>query len=230
MTETMKTHIKPSTLYSGQEVQIQTTNGVIHNLIDLGGRKLDFEKSELDRMKIQEAPKKLIMCYDLARYFSKDPSTQLGAIICDQYDTFNVTPLSESFNGFPETIKQTELRLSNRFARLKYTQHAERGAICRCCLDGISTRNTIMYCPWFSCYECAKDIITSGITTLIGHYEMCKASADMNTDWNEKISIAYEMFREANIAIYLWKGTLTGSDGDHTNDISVRLHKQIFHP
>ena len=58
--------------------------------------------------------------------WSKDPSTQVGAVIVDP-TTRKV--VSMGFNGFPRGVDDSDDRLQNREKKLSYMVHAEENAI-----------------------------------------------------------------------------------------------------
>lgn len=104
----------------------------------------------------------------LASKRSKDPSTQVGAVI--------VTPdkriISTGWNGMPHSIfpvndvcfpwgKDSENCLENKYM---YVVHAEPNAIFHA---SESVRGCTMYLTWFPCHECAKSIAQSGISNLV---------------------------------------------------------------
>lgn len=105
----------------------------------------------------------------LASKRSKDPSTQVGAVI--------VTPdnriIATGWNGMPKTktgcnndllfpwAKDSDDATKNKYA---YVVHAEPNAIFHA---SESVKGCIMYLTWFPCSECAKSIVQSGISKLV---------------------------------------------------------------
>ena len=97
---------------------------------------------------------------------SKDPSTKVGAVIWDPKDK---RVISLGYNGFPDSIPDTEEVWNNRTdtsALMKYDLviHAEMNAIlnARCDLRGKQIFVTHMPCP-----TCAKHIAACGIAVAV---------------------------------------------------------------
>lgn len=95
---------------------------------------------------------------------SKDPSTQAGAVICDQRNVV----LGLGYNGWPRGIDTDALPWSREgsFLDTKYAYvcHAEENAVYNA--NGPVTGGKI-YCTLFPCNECAKTIIQNGIKEVI---------------------------------------------------------------
>src|SRR5690349_19719109 len=121
--------------------------------------------------------------------YSPDPSTQNGAIIVARNDI-----IASGYNTFPNGVKFYDERWE-RPGKYQYVEHAERNAIFDAARQGHSTEGAIMYCPWFACTDCARAIIQSGISVVIGH---AAPIHDKGSDaWKESIKVAYQMFDEA---------------------------------
>ena len=95
---------------------------------------------------------------------SKDPSTQVGAVIVDSNNRIKAT----GYNGLPIGLKDTDVSWSRTGGLLesKYALivHAEVNAILSAKTD---LSNCKIYVTLFPCHECAKVIIQSGITQVI---------------------------------------------------------------
>lgn len=191
--------------------------GETFNFIHLGGSERHTSGYYHDFF--SEVVPRLENCYRIASE-SKDPSTQLGAVI------YNRKGQIQGFgrNEFPDGVIESEARYANREVKYKLVQHAERSAICDCAMTARKTNNACLYCPWFACSECAKSIISSGIACVIGHYEMMMKSAEMNTgNWQESIRTAFGMFREADVSFYMYVGNIPYNG-------KILLHGQDFYP
>lgn len=109
----------------------------------------------------------------LAAKRSKDPSTQVGAVIVKSDNRI----ISVGWNGMPKTKsginndivypwrKDSTNALENKYM---YVVHAEPNAIAHAteCVSGCT-----MYLTWFPCSECAKSIVQSGISKLVYLHE-----------------------------------------------------------
>lgn len=121
---------------------------------------------------------------------SKDPSTQVGAVIIDS----NRAPLSWGYNGLAQRVLDTPERLNNRELKYKLVQHAERNSIvfARKDLRG----GTIYTYPFMPCASCAGMIIQAGIIEVV-------APRNDNPRWQEDFKLATEQFFEADVDLRL---------------------------
>jgi len=96
---------------------------------------------------------------------SKDPSTQVGACIVNQYNKI----VGIGYNGFPIGCSDDELpwsktsELTNE-TKYPYVVHAEANAILNSTKDLHGAR---IYVALFPCNECTKLLIQSGIKEII---------------------------------------------------------------
>lgn len=95
---------------------------------------------------------------------SKDPNTQVGACIVNDYNKI----ISVGYNGMPMGCSDDEFpwerigeRLETKYA---YVVHAELNAILNATT---SVRGCKIYVSLFPCNECAKAIIQSGIKEIV---------------------------------------------------------------
>ncbi|MCK1671045.1 dCMP deaminase family protein [Bradyrhizobium sp. 150] len=117
---------------------------------------------------------------------SKDPSTQVGAVIVRP----DRTMASFGFNGFPRGVVDSPDRLNDRPTKYSFTVHAEANAIltAREPLHGYT-----MYSTLFPCSDCAKLIIQSGIRFV------CSPVYEVER-WRSSFMLSEQMFREAGVA------------------------------
>lgn len=130
---------------------------------------------------------------DLAKHvasWSKDPSTQTGAVISD----CNNHVISVGYNGFPKGVEDSIDRLNNRELKYKMIVHCERNAII---FAPISIKGCTLYTwPFMSCGPCAGMIIQAGIIR-------CVAPKNDNPRWQEDFKVTELMFKEAGIELVL---------------------------
>jgi len=93
--------------------------------------------------------------------WSKDPSTQVGAVIVRPDRTI----ASLGYNGFPRWIADTDERLNDRETKYKLMVHCEMNAI-------ISAREplkgyTLYVHPFMTCARCAVHIAQAGISRVV---------------------------------------------------------------
>jgi len=131
---------------------------------------------------------------DLARdiaQWSKDPSTQCGAVVIGNSGQV----LSQGYNGFPRGMDDDPLLYQER--EVKYTRivHAEMNAIYNASRSGVSLKGSTAYVHGLPCcHECAKALIQVGIKKVV----MGKSS---NIRWNDSCGDAMDFFKEAEVEI-----------------------------
>ena len=95
---------------------------------------------------------------------SKDPSTQVGAVIVDPENKV----VSIGYNGFPKGCSDDEYPWVNEGSSLEtkyvYVVHAELNAILN---SPRSVKGCKIYVSLFPCHECAKAIIQAGIQEIV---------------------------------------------------------------
>lgn len=129
--------------------------------------------------------------------WSKDPSSQVGAVIIRP----DRSVASVGFNGLPRGVSDDPARLADRDQKLLYTVHAELNAIlaAREPLHGCS----IVVYPFQPCAQCAAAIIQAGITEVICP-EISTRPEDMSTAstrWASSFHAARTMFHESGITV-----------------------------
>lgn len=87
---------------------------------------------------------------------SKDPSTQVGAIIVSKDNQ----PISSGYNGIPKQIKDDLIDWS-RPNKYSFVHHAEDNAIWHA--KGKDLTGSSMFVTMFPCKSCMLDIVRSGI-------------------------------------------------------------------
>lgn len=126
---------------------------------------------------------------ELVSQWSKDPSTQVGAVIVSP-ENFVV---SVGFNGFPRGIEDND-RLNQRGAKYMNIIHAEMNALM---FANMSVKGCTLYThPFQPCSQCAAAIIQSGITKII-----TKKLSNVQLKWYNDFRNAREMFEEASVQL-----------------------------
>ncbi len=112
---------------------------------------------------------------------SKDPNTQVGAVIISNDDRI----LSIGYNGFPNGISDDdpEYDWSNRDPedhnnKYRYIAHSELNAILNYRGDLRDLKGATLYVTLFPCNECAKAIIQTGISRVVYLSDKYHDSAD----------------------------------------------------
>ena len=135
------------------------------------------------------------LCDHLASW-SEDPSRKVGAVIVGDGNSI----ISTGYNGLPRGVSTN---LEERFDRTdghKYhwVEHAERNAIFNASRNGITTKQSKIYCSLFPCSDCARAIIQSGISELI-----TREPPSNEVRFAKSMSISMEMLEESGVIVRL---------------------------
>ncbi|MBI07324.1 MAG: CMP deaminase [Rhodospirillaceae bacterium] len=124
--------------------------------------------------------------------WSKDPSTQVGAVIVDQKHRV----ISLGFNGFARGVRDLAERLENREMKYDMIIHAERNAVlfANAPVDGAS----VYVWPLLPCAQCAATLIQAGGSEIVAP----AADSDRAERWAAQIILARTMFEEAGIKVF----------------------------
>lgn len=131
---------------------------------------------------------------DLAKLvssWSRDPSTQVGAVIVDN----DKRVISIGYNGFAKGVEDLEERYQNRELKYKLIIHAERNALlfAKTPLDGYS-----MYTyPFAPCPVCASMIIQAGIKKVIAP----ALPERLVERWGKDVLLSEQIFKEAQVEL-----------------------------
>lgn len=131
---------------------------------------------------------------DMAKHvakLSKDPSSQVGAIIFDPKRRF----ISAGYNGFPRGVEDRPERLEDRAVKYKMIRHAEANAIAFATapLEGATLVVTHPCCA-----QCAGAAIQAGIA-----HVMWPAPDDaFVARWADDIALVRQMFDEAGVVTH----------------------------
>lgn len=127
----------------------------------------------------------------IARW-SKDPSTQVGAVIVDSERRV----VSLGYNGLPRGVIDHPEVLNNKELKLQVVKHAEENAILNSLLRPAGCTIYVTHHP---CASCAGSIIQSGITRVV--YPIVPLDSTFNHRWQQSIQLAQTMFEEARIEV-----------------------------
>lgn len=132
---------------------------------------------------------------EVVRQKSKDNSSKIGAVIVG----LDNQVVSTGFNGFPRGIEEDDPARWERPIKYQYVAHAERNAIYCAARTGVALRGCTLYLvgmgpPTYPCVECAKAIIQSGITRVVG-----KGYKPVPESWVEDLKFAGALLLEAGI-------------------------------
>ncbi len=133
----------------------------------------------------------LKLAEEIAKW-SKDPSTQVGAVIVDEDNRI----VSTGYNGFPKGIKDTKGRLDNREKKLQFVIHAEHNAILFANRSLVGC--TLYVTPMMPCARCATVVIQTGIKRVVS----TTPSKKLVERWGADMENTKEMFREAGVEYF----------------------------
>lgn len=122
---------------------------------------------------------------------SKDPSTQLGAVLLSPAG--QIIGVGNNHLAFGTNDSYWHGPKEEKYERVV---HAELAAILDAATKGFSTQDTTMVCPWASCSNCAKYMVEAGVMTLVRHIE-----TDPHSAWTDSIARGDEIMRYGGIEI-----------------------------
>lgn len=123
--------------------------------------------------------------------WSKDPSTQVGAVIA-KYNDF----ISLGYNGFPSGVPDDEGYLNDRSEKYPRVIHAEKNAILKAKRD--LSGCTIYVYPLPPCPQCAAFIIQSGCRRVVS---VISKDDSLRERWDDKVTL--DMFKKAGVDLVL---------------------------
>lgn len=128
---------------------------------------------------------------------SKDPSTQVGAVIVRPDRTI----ASLGYNGFPRGVRDDLARLHDRPFKYAATVHAELNAILNA---REPLRGMTLYCTLHPCAQCAAAIAQAGIACVY-----VPPGQETPERWRESFEIARQILVEANVVLFAGGRTFT---------------------
>jgi dCMP deaminase len=127
--------------------------------------------------------------------WSKDRSAKTGCVIVGPDRLIRST----GFNGFVRGADDDVAARHERPTKYSWTEHAERNAIYNAARLGISVHGCAVYINWFPCIDCARAIVQSGITRVVG---LQPDRGDAR--WGADFAISFEMFAEVGVELALF--------------------------
>ena len=131
--------------------------------------------------------KRFLELAKLVGSWSKDPSTQVGAVIVDE----NNRIVSVGYNGFPRGVEDND-RLFDREEKYDIIVHAEVNALM---FANKSLETCTLYTwPFQPCSRCAGLIIQSGIKRVV-------SVVQEEDRWKKNFELAVQLFEESGIIL-----------------------------
>jgi dCMP deaminase len=123
--------------------------------------------------------------------WSKDPSTQTGAVLVSP----DKTDIVLGYNGFPARMKDDAESYANREKKYSKILHCESNAVI---LARRSVAGYTLYTyPFLSCDRCAVTMIQAGIVRAVAP----KPTAEQASRWENLLVKTREYFTEAGVEI-----------------------------
>ena len=119
---------------------------------------------------------------------SKDPSTQVGALIVDRHNH----PIAFGYNGFAPGVQESD-QLWERPEKYDRVLHAESNAIAHAAKAGRALDASILYVTHLPCLACCKIIIAAGIIRVIFETDVYYSNSE-----KEKV---FERFAEVGVQL-----------------------------
>lgn len=146
----------------------------------------------------------LKLCYALTS-FSKDLSTHNASIIVNHKDERIAV-------GVNNILTPVHITPNRQIAPDKYfyTEHAERKAIFNAFYSKhFHLERTLsgctLYACWLACADCARAIIMSGISRVVGH---SIPEHGEHSSWDDSVKAGITMLEEARIKVEFYNGKL----------------------
>lgn len=121
---------------------------------------------------------------------SKDPSTQVGAVIVRP----NNTIASVGYNGFPRGMSDDPALYADRPTKYSRIVHAEMNAILNA--QG-PVDDCTLYCTFTPCDRCAVFVVQAGITRVVSP----APTPEQLERWGTSLANTHSIFAEAGIAM-----------------------------
>ena len=124
--------------------------------------------------------------------WSKDPSTQVGAIAIGEMGQV----LAQGYNGFPRGVNDSLERYNDKEVKYRYVVHAEMNCIYNATFTGASLNNATMYVWGLPvCNECAKGLAQVGVKRVVSP----KTIADVPDKWKISAINTVDLLKEVGI-------------------------------
>jgi dCMP deaminase len=127
---------------------------------------------------------------------SRDPERQVGCLIVHPIKGIMAT----GYNRIPHRLEYPGC-YEDRQYKLDTVIHAEEDAIVASRAD---LNGTALYCTRFTCHECAKLVIASGIDRVFA------PRWELTSSWVQSFETAYCLYRASGVEVHFMRETLDG--------------------
>jgi dCMP deaminase len=128
---------------------------------------------------------------------SKDPSTQVGAVIVDGHNK----PLGIGYNGIPQSIPDKEINWK-RPDKYVFIEHAEINAMEHASTGIHSLMGTTLYVSAMPCPDCIRRIITKRIRRVVYGQMAAKMLSE------ETVAKTKDMAKMVNLPLEQYRGNM----------------------
>jgi dCMP deaminase len=136
----------------------------------------------------------LEICRTVSRR-SKDPDTQLGAVIVGPAREIRST----GYNSLPRGIRDGVPERLERPTKYLWMEHAERNAIYNAARHGTPLESCTLYCELLPCMDCARAIVQAGIREVVVDAERVRMYS--SEQYNPHFDRIRELFDEAGVVL-----------------------------
>jgi len=128
----------------------------------------------------------------LVATWSKDPSTQVGAVAVGNKGQI----LAQGYNGYPRGFDDTNYEnKEHKYARIV---HAEMNCIYNASWNGVSLNEATLFVWGLPvCHECAKAIIQVGIKTVV----IPLTTQEIPQKWDDSFRLTTKFFVDAGVKV-----------------------------
>ena len=121
---------------------------------------------------------------------SPDPDRQVGCVIARRGSI-----LTSACNDLVRGVEATPAMLE-RPEKYKWIEHAERNAVCRAALEGVSLRDSTAYVTLWPCENCCRALIQSGVNRLVA------GGPDFSDPrWGQEFRVVVELLERARVEV-----------------------------
>jgi dCMP deaminase len=160
--------------------------------LDAHFKTVGSKSAGLDLLKVSKWDRRFLELAEQVGGWSKDESTQVGAVIADGKRVVSV-----GFNGFAQGCDDSSPLYRNRELKLKRVVHAEVNAIL---FAGRPLTGCTLYVfPFMPCAACAAIVIQAGITRVVAP----ECPKDKFERWKADMVAAMGQFAEADVKLEL---------------------------
>lgn len=132
---------------------------------------------------------------------SKDPNTQVGAVITDRDHRI----ISIGYNGFADKAQETP-GLWHDDCKDQHVIHAEVNAIANAARAGVSTQKSVMYITLPPCLPCARIVAAAGVSCVGFPKQTYREWVERKPVWEYRFAQALSYLNEAGMTWFMIDG------------------------